>query len=211
MKNIVYLSVLSSILWSVTCFAQVFSGAEEVGPEQIMNNLSIEDQGLDNLNDEVVLDERNEPVVEFSTEFLRSKGIYLLDRTLSDGSDNSNSNASGGFYGDALPAAEAKEILEENLFQANINSINKRTDKLTKIQLKPYETVEINGLLITAKNCVSNYGDVKGNDILFISITDSDENMLFNGWLYAQAPSASSFSHPVYSLKLQNCVVNKEF
>ena len=100
-----------------------------------------------------------------------------------------------------------------NLF-ANEVEMDAKIKLINKVSGKNYIYILENNNFITHKNlnisiekCIKN-SDLKRN-AAYITIKEIKKNrLLFNAWIFSNNISLSQFSHPIYSIKLINCINN---
>jgi hypothetical protein len=98
----------------------------------------------------------------------------------------------------------AKPLLQTD-FTAKVFVLDKRTDGLEKITLRPDEAVKVGEINITAQQCAEHLKGIRGNTGLYITVDDDAAQNLFKGWLFTRTPSATSMNHPSYKLSLEGC------
>ena len=87
--------------------------------------------------------------------------------------------------------------------------LHKVTAKIRPLELRLDEPVEIDDLRITMHDCRSTPPEEPPETKAFLTIleiTNSEENRLFNGWMFASSPGINALEHAVYDLWPKACV-----
>ena len=91
-------------------------------------------------------------------------------------------------------------------FTLKVRVINRMTDELTDITLRPNEPVNYKGhLLFTAVSCLRDHQGIPGNHAAYLSIRDMQGKVVFAGWMLRAFPGLSTFEEPRTDVLLLSC------
>lgn len=103
---------------------------------------------------------------------------------------------------------DTKEINKTNTIK--IQALNKITAKSYEYKIKIGDSIEFERLIITPLFCwKSAPSDIPENKAL-LKISENQLNKeqkeIFYGWMFSSAPSISSLEHPMYDIKVVDCL-----
>jgi len=91
-------------------------------------------------------------------------------------------------------------------FTLKVRVINRMTDELTDLTLRPNEPVNYKGrLLFTAVSCLRDHQGIPGNHAAYLSIRDMQGKVVFAGWMLRAFPGLSTFEEPRTDVLLLSC------
>lgn len=105
-------------------------------------------------------------------------------------------------------AAQAQEgwIARDGAELQALDKVNARTAKL---EVRTGEAVEYGTLTITLRGCRVRSEDQAAEAVAWLEIRDSRAASgvvpVFQGWMFATAPSVSMLEHPVYDIRVLRC------
>ena len=107
---------------------------------------------------------------------------------------------------------DTKEINKTNTIK--IQALNKITAKSYEYKIKIGDSIEFERLIITPLFCwKSAPSDIPENKAL-LKISENQLNKeqkeIFYGWMFSSAPSISSLEHPMYDIKVVDCLKIQE-
>lgn len=109
---------------------------------------------------------------------------------------------------DDIKIKDTKEINETNTIK--IQALNKITAKSYEYKIKIGDSIKFERLIITPLFCwKSAPSDIPENKAL-LKISENQLNKeqkeIFYGWMFSSAPSISSLEHPMYDIKVVDCL-----
>lgn len=143
--------------------------------------------------------------------FLFSFNCFAQDELVIDDVDLNSNNQQI----EEKPLLKVKDI--RNINKAGvviIEGLNKITAKSYKYNVKIGETINFERLTIQPLACWKSSPDqVSENKVLLKVIETSvsgDKKEIFYGWMFSSSPSASSMEHPMYDIRIVDCLRNSE-
>ncbi|HSQ97989.1 MAG TPA: DUF2155 domain-containing protein [Rickettsiales bacterium] len=113
------------------------------------------------------------------------------------------------------PTLKVKDIKSIN--QGNVvvlEGLNKITAKSYKYNVKIGESIDFERLTIKPLVCWKSSPDqVSENKVLLKIIetsVDGNKKQIFYGWMFSSSPSASSMEHPMYDIRVVDCLKNND-
>lgn len=126
------------------------------------------------------------------------------EQVLSDALEESNEK-------DEKLEAYVQSIKEEDFTNsAKVRALNKITARTHILTLKKGETLKFGNLYITLNRCwkAPETQIPESKALLFIQdrVPGEDVKTVFEGWMFASSPSLSALEHPVYDVRVLECV-----
>lgn len=94
---------------------------------------------------------------------------------------------------------------------AIVKVLNKITGKTQIIKIKINETIVFERLEIKPIICWKSYPEEEPENKLLLEILENNPNntkkaKVFFGWIFSSSPSISGLEHPLYDIKLDDCI-----
>ncbi|NDF12324.1 MAG: DUF2155 domain-containing protein [Proteobacteria bacterium] len=93
---------------------------------------------------------------------------------------------------------------------AVLQGLNKVNARVSQIKVMPELTTKFGNLEIRLLNCWKSTPDEKPEAAALLQVfenrPDADRHQIFLGWMFASTPGLSALEHPVYDLKVLDCV-----
>lgn len=143
--------------------------------------------------------------------FVFNFNCFGQDEVVADGTELKSDNQQIG----EKPLLKVKDI--KNINKANIviiEGLNKITAKSYKYTVKVGETINFERLTIQPLVCWKSSPDqVSENKVLLKVVETSvsgDKREIFYGWMFSSSPSAYSMEHPMYDIRIVDCLRNDD-
>jgi hypothetical protein len=122
--------------------------------------------------------------------------IYKLSSNIDDNNDNK------------ISFAKNKNHIEANY--AYIQILNKIDGFTYLFENKIGSKIKFKTIEIITKSCLKSAPQNLPENLLLSEIIEHDEisKTIFNGWMFSSSPSLNSLEHPIYDIKILNCVTN---
>ena len=92
--------------------------------------------------------------------------------------------------------------------------LDKVTGRVSKLDLKVGEIIQIGVLDIQVQTCMKRPVDETPESVAYIKIWEMNqediktESEIFSGWMFASSPALSALDHPVYDIWVLECKSN---
>jgi hypothetical protein len=94
-----------------------------------------------------------------------------------------------------------------------IESLNKITAKSYRYNVKINNTINFERLMIQPLACWKSSPDQVSENKALLKIVETSVNgskkQIFYGWMFSSSPSISSMEHPMYDIRVVDCIVDK--
>ena len=84
--------------------------------------------------------------------------------------------------------------------------LNKRSGQARKLRAPVGRSLRFETLTIRLVSCTRILYPRFEDSAALLSISESEEGVLFKGWMYAQYPSLSAMDHPIYDVWVERCL-----
>jgi hypothetical protein len=109
--------------------------------------------------------------------------------------------------------APAPDQEQENIWipktTAELQLLDKVTARVSVLHVPLNQTAQFGTLGITVRACNARPPDEVPDAVAWMEVTDSrrpaDQNLVFRGWMFANAPAVNMLEHPVYDLRVLEC------
>jgi hypothetical protein len=92
---------------------------------------------------------------------------------------------------------------------AELQLLDKVTARVSVLHVPLNQTAQFGTLGITVRACNARPPDEVPDAVAWMEVTDSrrpaDQNLVFRGWMFANAPAVNMLEHPVYDLRVLEC------
>ncbi len=95
---------------------------------------------------------------------------------------------------------------DENNFYANIKLINKVSGKNYVYKIELNKNINHKSLNISLNKCIKNKKSDEEYAAYILIKEIKKSRLLFSAWIFSKNISISQFSHPIYTIKLLNCI-----
>lgn len=93
---------------------------------------------------------------------------------------------------------------------AEVQALDKVTARVTTLRMALNQPERFGSLTITARVCYARPPDEVPDASAFLEVVDSrapaNANVVFRGWMFAEAPGVNMLQHPVYDLRILRCL-----
>ncbi len=198
--------------------------------QDALSNDIAEKTGEQELNSTAITEETTSPVIEGNTEedvtIFPSFAPNFPDEETDDTSANSDIDETAET--DSTPQMETEP--EESIYQkqleeylttiheedftsnALLQALNKITAQVHTLKVSVGKAVKFGNLSITLNRCwlAPKTQIPESKALLFIEeqIPGEEKRAVFEGWMFASSPSLSALEHPVYDVRLLECVAD---
>lgn len=99
-----------------------------------------------------------------------------------------------------------KLYADEKNFYANIKLINKVSGKNYVYKIELNKNINHKSLNISLNKCIKNKKNNEEYAAYILIKETKKDRLLFGAWIFSNNISISQFSHPIYAIKLLNCI-----